>query len=159
MDDLAFYFVEERSKERYCGVNCRIYYHRIFERKWRMGAGLRVRSPCMPYLSVEQQKPLSSLSLREGGLVQKQTREPEHRRDTSVCAARGGENLFSSGSRWLGVCCVVWPRGRRSPPKPKNKKNIAFFDFFCVSLFTDLSTAGLPAELKHITQRRKRKQP
>jgi hypothetical protein len=27
------------------------------------------------------------------------------------------------------------------------------------SLFTDLSAAGLPAELKHITQRRKRKQP
>lgn len=27
------------------------------------------------------------------------------------------------------------------------------------SLFTDLSVAGLPAELKHITQRRKRKQP
>lgn len=26
-------------------------------------------------------------------------------------------------------------------------------------LFTDLSAAGLPAELKHITQRRKRKQP
>lgn len=26
-------------------------------------------------------------------------------------------------------------------------------------LFTDLSMAGLPAELKHITQRRKRKQP
>lgn len=26
-------------------------------------------------------------------------------------------------------------------------------------LFTDLSVAGLPAELKHITQRRKRKQP
>ena len=25
--------------------------------------------------------------------------------------------------------------------------------------FTDLSAAGLPAELKHITQRRKRKQP
>lgn len=29
----------------------------------------------------------------------------------------------------------------------------------CVSSFTDLSAAGLPAELKHITQRRKRKQP
>ena len=26
-------------------------------------------------------------------------------------------------------------------------------------LYTDLSAAGLPAELKHITQRRKRKQP
>lgn len=57
MDDLAFYFVEERSEERYCGVNCRIYYHRIFERKWRMGEGFRISSPCMPYLSVEQQKP------------------------------------------------------------------------------------------------------
>lgn len=31
--------------------------------------------------------------------------------------------------------------------------------FFSIILFTDLSVAGLPAELKHITQRRKRKQP
>lgn len=119
MDDLAFYFVEERSKERYCGVNCRIYYHRIFERKWRMGAGLRVRSPCMPYLSVEQQKPLSSLSLREGGLVQKQTREPEHRRDTSVCAARGGENLFFPtrvGSVFAVLC------GREAAAAHQNQK-------------------------------------
>lgn len=28
-----------------------------------------------------------------------------------------------------------------------------------IFLYTDLSVAGLPAELKHITQRRKRKQP
>lgn len=31
--------------------------------------------------------------------------------------------------------------------------------FFLCNSFTDLSAAGLPAELKHITQRRKRKQP
>lgn len=43
--------------------------------------------------------------------------------------------------------------------KPK-KKTLRFYFFKCVcSLFTDLSAAGLPAELKHITQRRKRKQP
>lgn len=28
-----------------------------------------------------------------------------------------------------------------------------------ICVLTDLSMAGLPAELKHITQRRKRKQP
>jgi hypothetical protein len=38
---------------------------------------------------------------------------------------------------------------------PTKKLNIHLFLFF----FTDLSTAGPPAELKHITPRRKRKQP
>ena len=46
--------------------------------------------------------------------------------------------------------------------KQQNQKT-TFFDFCCTKLFctsfTDLSVAGLPAELKHITQRRKRKQP
>lgn len=35
----------------------------------------------------------------------------------------------------------------------------SFCFFLSLFLFTDLSVAGLPAELKHITQRRKRKQP
>lgn len=38
-------------------------------------------------------------------------------------------------------------------------KKIKKISTFCLFLFTDLSMAGLPAELKHITQRRKRKQP
>lgn len=40
------------------------------------------------------------------------------------------------------------------PFKPEEKKSRTTFSFV-----TDLSAAGSPAELKHITQRRKRKQP
>ena len=49
--------------------------------------------------------------------------------------------------------------------KIKNKKRAFSFLTFLNSTYknyffvTDLSTAGLPAKLKHITQRRKRKQP
>ena len=50
--------------------------------------------------------------------------------------------------------------------RKKNKKKPTCFSFrfffsskFSNFLFTDPSTAGLPAKLKHITQRRKRKQP
>ena len=44
---------------------------------------------------------------------------------------------------------------QKNPPKT----NVFDWSFFSRNLFTDLSAAGLPAELKHITQRRKRKQP
>lgn len=68
---------------------------------------------------------------------------------------------------WLGVCCV----GRVSSTqfissreagaaKRVPKETLRFlFAINILILFTDLSMAGLPAELKHITQRRKRKQP
>lgn len=83
---------------------------------------------------------------------------------------RGAHIYMWRAAVWLGVCCVPhalrrvswgssWPRGRRS--QTCSKRNIAFS--LCATtkilLFTDLSMAGLPAELKHITQRRKRKQP
>lgn len=69
---------------------------------------------------------------------------------------------------WCLLCGSVCPAGRRPAPsreagaaKRVPKRNIAFS--LCainiLILFTDLSVAGLPAELKHITQRRKRKQP
>lgn len=71
---------------------------------------------------------------------------------------------------WLGVCCARAPVLSQGRPgftsreagaaKHCSKRNIAFS--LCqhiLILFTDLSMAGLPAELKHITQRRKRKQP
>lgn len=70
---------------------------------------------------------------------------------------------------WLGVCCVgqgfVDPvpflAARLAQPNVFPKRNIAFslLSNPILILFTDLSVAGLPAELKHITQRRKRKQP
>ena len=53
------------------------------------------------------------------------------------------------------------PRGWRS--QTCSQKETLRFPFLrdqqILILFTDLSMAGLPAELKHITQRRKRKQP
>lgn len=45
------------------------------------------------------------------------------------------------------------------PNKKTQEKHLFLCEIFFVYLFTDLSVAGLPAELKHITQRRKRKQP
>lgn len=54
--------------------------------------------------------------------------------------------------------------GEPHDKKHQNKKNNVSFVphlvlFYYCNSFTDLSAAGLPAELKHITQRRKRKQP
>lgn len=67
----------------------------------------------------------------------------------------------------LGVCCA--DRVRRpnlissreaGAAKRVPKETLRFlFVHTILILFTDLSMAGLPAELKHITQRRKRKQP
>lgn len=54
----------------------------------------------------------------------------------------------------------------KTQPKPnqgtKDKltlENLFLSVQFRINLGTDLRAAGLPAELKHITQRRKRKQP
>lgn len=49
-----------------------------------------------------------------------------------------------------------WTGGDYQKP---TKNNVFVCWLFSRNLFTDLSAAGLPAELKHITQRRKRKQP
>lgn len=148
------------------------FYYRIFERKWRMGEALRGPSPCMPYSVSNKQKKktrkeiffflsLFFFSKQESGL------------------RRGGGNFFASRAAvWLGVCCVACAllrarslAARLAQPNKtflKKEKNIAFFLIFkklknlnilFLFLFTDLSMAGLPAELKHITQRRKRKQP
>lgn len=56
---------------------------------------------------------------------------------------------------------VPFLAARRAQPNVFPKRNIAFslLSNPILILFTDLSMAGLPAELKHITQRRKRKQP
>ena len=64
---------------------------------------------------------------------------------------RGGFSFFSYFS---------FSRGRGTKPEKKQQKTAMFFThFFFRTSFTDLSAAGLPAKLKHITQRRKRKQP
>lgn len=91
---------------------------------------------------------------------------------------RGGGFCASRAAVWLGVCCVACAllrarslAARLAQPNKtflKKEKTLRFFlifkkikkiSTFCLFLFTDLSMAGLPAELKHITQRRKRKQP
>lgn len=139
------------------------FYYRIFERKWRMGEAFRGPSPCMPFSVSNKQKkhPHEPLSLtRRGakrGALLKQ--ESELRRGAPWRVAV-----------WLGVCCARAPVLSQGRPgftsreagaaKHCSKRNIAFS--LCqhiLILFTDLSMAGLPAELKHITQRRKRKQP
>lgn len=66
------------------------------------------------------------------------------------------------------LLCGVWvsprPRSlaaRLAQPNVFQKETLRYFfqQTIQLFLFTDLSMAGLPAELKHITQRRKRKQP
>lgn len=49
-------------------------------------------------------------------------------------------------------------KASKKPKKQTTREKISIFlsPFF---FFTDLSAAGVPAELKHITKRRKRKQP
>lgn len=131
------------------------FYYRIFERKWRMGEALRGPSPCMPYSVSNKQKklPLSFTGWRFYAFELRARAQARHRH---WCAAV-----------WLGVCCAG--RGRSllissreaGAAKRVPKRNIALLFTFHkpLFLFTDLSMAGLPAELKHITQRRKRKQP
>lgn len=90
------------------------------------------------------------------------------------------------GKRGEHTTCMSVQQQPKTPTREKDKKDCgalrSLFSFFfscapCVygkyknytvgvcanahlqPLFTDLSVAGLPAELKHITQRRKRKQP
>ena len=92
--------------------------------------------------------------------------------------ARRGFLCFPRGRLAWCLLCRVRSSARAFPSREagaakqnffkKRKKTLRFFlifkkikkiSTFCLFLFTDLSMAGLPAELKHITQRRKRKQP
>jgi hypothetical protein len=57
----------------------------------------------------------------------------------------------------LGSFIFGW--GELDEPRKNNQRVSMCCAFFLCNSFTDLSAAGLPAELKHITQRRKRKQP
>lgn len=64
----------------------------------------------------------------------------------------------------IGVCFFFPKKEKESHQRNKKKQkktNVFFLRFFFLLFFllTDLSAVGLPAKLKHITQRRKRKQP
>ena len=72
---------------------------------------------------------------------QKQNKETAHFHEVSL------SSLSSKG--FIGGIRVL-----HQQTKQQNNEKIPL-EFY----FTDLSTAGPPAELKHITQRRKRKQP
>ena len=63
-----------------------------------------------------------------------------------------GERVFT------GPLVLEQLRIKKTPKTKKQRFFVGCFFSYCNS-FTDLSAAGLPAELKHITQRRKRKQP
>ena len=146
--------------------------YRIFERKRRMGEALHESSPCMPHLSVEQQKNLRQFVLQQAAFVSVFENNKKIKRESDAW------RVFTDAPRW----CLL-PFGLETHPLPSdchsllevlNPTKIHFFGrerhthkrlqtSFCACtnlfLFTDLSVAGLPAELKHITQRRKRKQP
>lgn len=66
-------------------------------------------------------------------------------------------------SKRFFVCCVCFIAAHNMHTKTNKTHTITVRGLFAHHhldlLFTDLSAAGLPAELKHITQRRKRKQP
>lgn len=110
----------------------------------------------MPHLSVEQQKKEPSCVKQSQGhraLFQNSFRES----DVWLNISKRTTSVFRWGSRILSK--------QPSFEEVRERKNQRFFFFFDLHfetkriLFTDLSVAGLPAELKHITQRRKRKQP
>ena len=112
-----------------------------------MGEALHEPSPCMPYLSVEQQN-ISWCTFWCWKVILK------YKKTKSSVGWK-----YPKEPRW----CLLFEKTRffkKPSSKPKHKKPMrVFWVFFNKSLFTDLSTVGLPAELKHITQRRKRKQP
>ena len=149
------------------------FYYRIFERKWRMGEALRGPSPCMPYSVSNKQKKKKT---KKGNLFFLLSVFFFSKQESGL--RRGGGFCASRAAVWLGVCCVACAllrarslAARLAQPNKtflKKEKTLRFFlifkkikkiSTFCLFLFTDLSMAGLPAELKHITQRRKRKQP
>lgn len=112
----------------------------------------------MPHLSVEQ-KNLPSLTL-SGGTLREANESPWR-----------WMNNNQTDPRWCFLI-FVWERIETREgftllffssflhPKTNKKPKTTFLLFFVYrNSFTDLSVAGLPAELKHITQRRKRKQP
>ena len=71
-----------------------------------------------------------------------------------------GKKENTRGGVFLLLSYFSFSRGRGTKPEKKQQKTAMFFThFFFRTSFTDLSAAGLPAKLKHITQRRKRKQP
>lgn len=85
-----------------------------------------------------------------------------------LCVARHAHNVARAGA-WCRLALRVSRRARAAAVhKLLVKKRKPCFSFFSsqqtqkhslIQFHTDLSAAGLPAKLKHITQRRKRKQP
>ncbi len=149
--------------------------YRIFERKWRSGEVLSGSSPCMPFLSVEQ-KPKSQGALSSGS-------KPRNNRVFAYRQTKVFSFCFGM-AEWLPECyrfSVSHRQESRMKATPPSKghsfvggktKTITIVFRLCsltssllitqnsfdISV-TDLRAAGPPAELKHITQRRKRKQP
>lgn len=129
--------------------------YRIFERKRRMGEALHESSPCIPYSQCRTKNlPLvfaCDLFCRLCAMFGS-VREPltldEHNQKIRVGA-------FPPFER--GLHCL-WTKVRDDYQKPPKQRFASRF-YFTRNSFTDLSAVGLPAELKHITQRRKRKQP
>ena len=129
--------------------------YRIFERKRRMGEALHGSSPCMPHSQCRTKKIQWKFIFHLG----------EQTKRESFCMGVVGDYFFPRDPR---RCSLYAERVFLSPylyqPLKKHNKNKTPTFSLCVSftqifMFTDLSAAGLPAELKHITQRRKRKQP
>ena len=139
--------------------------YRIFERKRRMGEALHESSPCMPHLSVEQQKRKPScLHAKQGKSAFFQNKKTNRESGVWLKISKRTTPVFCHTQDFL---LLLWPIQKnlfRRKIERNTKKLQTFFGnsylfFFQQFLFTDLSAAGLPAELKHITQRRKRKQP
>ena len=146
--------------------------YRIFERKRRTGEDLNGPSPCMPHLSVEQTKKTNRLAKKWVGWFYR----PAFTFLTFICfiQKRVWRLVLERFTllRATSVLYVLWGSPSLKISIKTKTHNVLFFVQplvgRCVvgndctlppTLFTDLSAAGLPAELKHITQRRKRKQP
>jgi hypothetical protein len=123
--------------------------YRIFERKWRTGEALNGLPRACRILSVEQKPNPTEESWFVGDalhlvfygdrVVTPKTTSSKRRfmGNSFSCAKFGSSESFLEQQTYLNNTLVLTK----------------------ISFVTDLSAAGSPAELKHITQRRKRKQP
>lgn len=140
--------------------------YRIFERKWRSGEAsnghpracriAQCRTKTQPtkesWLVSPRIRPRSNVwAHRDGGRVVTPN-STRHTVDSWVIH----KSLYSRSLRRVeGLTALPPAQGARSTSETSNL-HLLLTNF---SFVTDLSAAGSPAELKHITQRRKRKQP
>ena len=149
---LGFLFRWRTQQSAISGINCRIIQ---LPNLWTQKAHGRSSLRVIPVHAASQcrTKNLSFPLLRcSGSCRESLTMNERARRWMKYPKIRAGWCVFF---RW----CLSRGGSVKKQTNTQTNKNNVFVPVCARSSFTDLSAAGLPAELKHITQRRKRKQP